>query len=145
MRWLGALVLVGCAAQVPPPIEPLGSSHEPYAGIPRTLLVASAGASFPTVTLPLPADRDRVRALCAALDAHVLALRDRDAPEDRAALALTVDELAKLVAPFPRLAVIVGEISGRLVELPWTPPERRGDQRARLLELTDQLRLELDR
>jgi hypothetical protein len=143
-----ALALIGCSHAPPPQRPPVGVSHRPYTGSPSYLVAQSSGRlpDVPNTRSASPlsdARQAEVRALLAAADADVAALGDQPPPETIAALSLTTDRLATLLAPLTDLTAEVDELRSLIAELPRVPKVRLPQRRARMNELLDLIRLQL--
>jgi hypothetical protein len=163
---VAAVLLVGCAPPAPPPFAfwpPLGRDEQPYTGMPWYLQpdrgswaearqrIESEPAAAYSERQPVVGGRDlptgermaRLRALLAAVDAHTYAVADRPGVADVQALELTIDELSRLLAPYPDIEYEVGELRELARIIPSTPRAYLPKLRLRIGQLTDLIRVQL--
>lgn len=157
---LGGALAAGCAhhhytkhaelAPIP------GVSNRPFTGVPWYL--EPAQASVPPVrapswssqrepvvggAVPHGTERDRLRALLAAADAEIVLVGESQTPDERRALALTVDEIAERLKPYPDIAAEADELRELTRALPTTRAIDLPRVKKRMGQLTDLIRLQL--
>lgn len=160
--WLGVLALAGCshefelarptAVATPPVVRgTAGHTHQPYAGKPKYLAATrpmlptaepTAGARNPCQTRA-PGCDDRLRAVLAAVDGHLLSLETPPTDVQLQATRLTLLELTPLLAPYPDMASERDELRQLLEQLPSLSVVDQLQAHKRMAELTDLIRVQL--
>jgi hypothetical protein len=139
-------------ADVSPPTEGVGHSHQPYRGKPQYL--AAARPLQPTASAPKPGDDnpcktrstacdDRLRAVLAAIDGQILALSSPPSDVELQGLELSLLQLTPLLTPYPDIAAEREELGDVVDKLPSLTPVDQTTARRRLVELTDLIRVQL--
>jgi hypothetical protein len=128
----------------------VGATHEPYRGKPRYL--AEARPLHP-VKPPVASDNpcaqrstsceDRLRALLAAVDGHLLALTEPPKQEELKALDLTLGELPALLVPYTDVTSEGDELLESLAKLPTASVVDREALKQRMKDLVDLIRVQL--
>ena len=112
---------------------------------PSQAQAAPSPAEQPTLT---QADRLlRIRALLAAINAHLVAIDARGGRtptvEQQRALALTIEDLGEMLEAFPDVVPEGDELRGLVERLPDTPPGRMPPMLRRMQDLTDLILLQI--
>ena len=139
-------------ADVTPPPDGVGHSHEPYRGKPAYL--AAARPLQPTTSAPkpgatnacsarTPACDERLRAVLASIDGQILALSNPPTDVELKALKLELAELTPLTEPYPDIASERDELGDVVDKLPSMTTIDQLAARKRLVELTDLIRVQL--
>jgi len=132
--------------------DTVGHTHKPYTGKPRYL--AAGGPMYPTNPSPsvaalnpcqirTPACDDRLRAVLAAIDGHILSMATPPTAAQLQALRLSVNELLPLLMPYPDVGAEGEEMGQLLQELPTLPEIGQARARKRMIALTDLIRVQL--
>jgi hypothetical protein len=150
-----ALVLAGCGYRTKGP-KLVFNQHPPYNALPqylakpppkaRLMATREVASDLPPCTPP-PLSRteryDRLRALLAAIDAHVASLGDEPTDQQQRLLRASVDELRQLLVAWPDVAPEGEELAQRVEDLSATLPIRQPELRKRIGQLTDLIRVQI--
>ena len=139
-------------ADVTPPPDGVGRSHEPYRGKPKYL--AAARPLQPTTSAPKPggdnpcnvrtaACDERLRGVLAAIDGQILGLSTPPSDVELQALRLQLLEVTPLMTPYPDIVAERDELGELVEKLPAMTPVDQLTARKRLVELTDLIRVQL--
>jgi hypothetical protein len=138
----------------PPPPDAIGLSNRPYSGKPAYL--ASARPMLPTTSQaqaaqppePECAQRsqkcdDRLRAVLASVDGQILALTVPPSELQLKTLAMQLDQLKPLLAPYPDMLAEWDELATLAGKMPTLTEIDQASTKRRMTELGDLLRVQL--